>query len=331
MDNKGSLNVLAMTIMMLTLFVSSAQARIIEVQEAQKPPFNVVFEPKQQVYHTGERIQFTFKSEKRCYLYLFSIDEENGVGYMILPNKLQQYHKYKAGIRYTVPERPLEFFADEPGVENIVMVASRKKLDLDFGSYVRFKDFFQTKSETMIKDLKALSIRPRQEKADMVMLETEVIVKSPEGEASDLLSEAPAATPQEPAARAEESTARAASVATFVSSDKTTYGLGDMMKLTYGADEPGVVYLYMITPDGKQEFLLKQRVDGKRFYQQKARVTEPIGEHALYAVYDKQGDLDENSVALPATLGKTAEKGLALIDETRPEHFSKYSFTVTTR
>ncbi len=301
----------------LTLLVSVAQARIIEVHEAEKPPFNVVFEPKQKVYHAGEKIEFTFKTEKQCYLYLFSIDEDKDVGYMLLPNDLQQYHKYKANTPYTVPERTIEFTAGEPGVENVVMVASRKKLDLNFGSYVRFKDFHQAKADVMIKDLKALSVRPRQEKADMVIRETQIIVVGPDGvkpEPGDQVSD-PAPTPPVSAEEA---------VVAFISADRTSYELGDTMKLSFGADAPGFVYLYLIEPKGKHTFMKKQEVDGKRFYQEKARVTKPSGEHVLVAVYDKEGDLDIGAFTPPSSAVK--HKGLELIAE--PQFYASYSFTV---
>ena len=50
-------------------------------------PLKVEFIPVKQVFKTGEAIRFKVKGSETFYLYLFSVDEKNNKGYMILPQQ----------------------------------------------------------------------------------------------------------------------------------------------------------------------------------------------------------------------------------------------------
>lgn len=310
--NKRHLVPLLTLVLCLFLLHGLAEGRNIQIQTAEKPPFAVTFEPAQKVYHAGERIQFVFKSEKSCYLYLFSIDEKNNTGVMILPNDLHKYNKFRANTKYTVPDKPVEFYAKEPGVENVIMVASQKKLNFNPGSYVRLKDSYQAKADVILKDLKALSIRPQEEKADTVMLEAQVIVVGPG-------ASKPEAGSSGASARARTAGNETAAMA-FIAADRKDYKVGDELKMTYGADQPGQVSVYLVEPSGKKTLLKKQDVDGEHFYKIKAEVTRPAGEHTLLAVYGKEPAKGE--------AGADAKKGLSVIDDAKDAISASVTFKV---
>jgi hypothetical protein len=140
--------------------------------------FQVRFEPLKDVYQTGERIRFKIKANKTCYLYLFSIDEAQNRGYVLLPNVKQQYNKYKADVEYNVPEKDVEFFSDQPGTERIVMVASTKKLDIKMEKYVKAGDLFRSEAKAMEQDVKELRIRSSGDKeTQKVVQELTVVIK----------------------------------------------------------------------------------------------------------------------------------------------------------
>ncbi len=85
-------------------------------------------------YRVNEKIRFKIKSNKAVFVYMFNIDPATGKALLILPNKYQS----KGKIKYPgdnqwrlLPNQSLEFYADRPGTERIVMVASEKYIDIN--------------------------------------------------------------------------------------------------------------------------------------------------------------------------------------------------------
>ncbi len=95
---------------------------------------NVQINTEKSSYRPNERIRFKVKSNKRVFIYLFNIDPVTKKGLLILPNHLQTQNQiqYPGDNRwYLLPNKALEFYADRPGTERILMVASEKYIDID--------------------------------------------------------------------------------------------------------------------------------------------------------------------------------------------------------
>jgi len=272
--------------------------------------FRVTFEPLKSAYNVGERIQFRIKGNKTFYLYLFNIDSGQNRGYVLLPNVLQQYHKYRANTEYLVPEKNVEFYSERAGTERIIMLASTEKLDMKLEKYTKSGNFFTSDAPQIEQEVKSLRIRPKKKEARKVTREISLVILG-EGRRSGRVPP-PAETPP-PAERQR--------VSAFVSSDRTAYRAGEIMKISFGADKKGFVYLFSIEPDGRRTLLTKQAVSGQKFYQVAGRATLPGGKHSLVAVYDERGNLNPGAIPLPGS-----GKGIELID--RPGSYAVYHLTV---
>ena len=85
-------------------------------------------------YRKGEAIRLKVKGNKTFYLYLINVNPRSGRGVAILPNRHQTENriKYPGDSKWRkVPNDSLEFYSDRRGKERIIMVASRRYLDVD--------------------------------------------------------------------------------------------------------------------------------------------------------------------------------------------------------
>lgn len=278
--------------------------------------FVVEFEPVKPVFNAGEPIRFKVMGNKTFYLYLFSIDEKANRGYVLLPNLRQQYNKYKANTEYNVPEKNIEFFSDNPGTEKIIMLASTKKLDVKMDKYTKAGNFMSSNASDVEQETKALRVRSRDQKAQRVSQELSLVIV---GKADDAGGNRDDQRQPPPAADRQDS------VSTFISSDKTEYGVGDTIVISYGADKEGYIHLFSVEPDGKRTFLKTQKVTGKKFYQVRAKAAAPGGVHKLVAIYGKERNLKEGSA--DALNLEEAGKAVRLIDE-GPDSYAVYTLTV---
>jgi len=280
-----------------------AQAIKIRSTEQESGDLKVSLEPTKPIYRVGEAIRLRVEANKDVYLYLFGINRESNTAYVLLPNDLEGERVYSARKKHLVPGQEVEFIADKPGLEELVAVASTKRIDLDTGRYRKEEGYYHTHPEAMEKDLKAIRTR-NQNKAEQVSLELKLTV----------IGRTASAGPAGP------------EVATYVSTDRQEYRIGDPMKITFGADEEGYIYLYYFEPDGRKVFLKKQEVDGVRHYQVRAEATAPIGRHRLVAVFNKDGDLDDKAAA--ARDFSEEFKGITLIED-KPAPYAVYYLTIT--
>lgn len=272
-------------------------------------PLNVEFTPVKQVFKTGEAIRFNVKGSETFYLYLFSVDERNNKGYMILPNKKQQYIKYKAGRTYTVPEKYIEFYSDSPGREKIIMLASTKKMDVRFDQYAKAGNILSANVDTVVQETKALGIRSRKAKAKHVTKELSLMITG-DGQHSGVVPPSHNGSDR---------------AAPFVSTNKSSYRVGDPIRITFGADKPGYVHLYINEPGGRQAFLATKRVSGRDFHQVNATASRPGGAHQIIAVYDDNATPNKSWIH---TLGtKEISKDIHLAPDT-PDAYAVYHFTI---
>ena len=116
----------------------SSSDKLVRIRPAgntgQTSALNVEINTEKSSYRPNERIRFQVKSNKRVFIYLFNIDPVTKKGLLILPNQLQTQSQiqYPGDNRwYLLPNKALEFYADRPGTERILMVASEKYIDID--------------------------------------------------------------------------------------------------------------------------------------------------------------------------------------------------------
>ena len=268
---------LAVVLGMILTLGGAPLASALEVRPGRSGELDVAFEPVKPVYSVGERIRFRVKGNQTFYLYLFSIDDQTNRGVVILPNRLQQYNKYRPGELYIVPEKDVEFYGDRPGRERIIMVASTEKLDVDWRQYSVSGDFWTGSAKEMDETVKTLRFRRRGDDdagPDRVAHEVDLVIM---GEAGARRRPDPTPPPSlDPAPDA---------AMAFVSTDRTEYRRGDTIAILFGADQEGTVTLYLEEPDGNRRELARQEVTGRDFYRLRARATAPSGRHRITAVY----------------------------------------------
>ncbi|MEW6267487.1 MAG: DUF4384 domain-containing protein [Thermodesulfobacteriota bacterium] len=289
---------LALALLLAVSLGLAARAAALEIR-ATAGDFKVVFTPLQDKFKVGERIDFQVRGNKDFFLYLFSVDAQRSKGYVLLPNKFQQ-NSYKANREYRVPEPNVEFFSRKPGLEKVIMIASTTKLNLDTAGYAKSGDFLSTAAADLETQVKALSLRPAQPGQQTLTQEFELVIAGPDRK------------PPAPAAQA------GSGATAFVSTDRTKYKVGERIKITYGADKAGFVYLFQVDPQGKKSLLKKQAVNGQGFLQETGQADAPAGRHAVIAVYDETGDLDA---------GEMMSKGIRLFEE-KPRPHAVYQLEI---
>ena len=287
----------------LLLLASAMSAQAVEIESNQKPNFSsqqvtaeqgglkVTFQPVKTEYQVGENIQFKFITNKPVYLYLFSIDKDGDKGSVLLPNPSQADNHYPKPERFhLVPYTKFTLIADKKGVEHFQMVASTKKQDFD-SSNLKAAGKVWVGSARDVQS-KALGIR---RKDQTVSLDLKVLVV-PKSNPDPIPM--PETQPSMPAANTDENIA-----GTFIATSRQQYRVNEKIKMVYGADQKGIVILYLVTPGGKRQMLHQQDVDGNSIYSLTAMAKEPIGNHLLIAEY--------------ASPGKSAQgKGLEMLSPT---------------
>lgn len=263
---------------------------------ASESGLRVIMEPLRSSYAVGEAIRFRVHGNQRFFLYVYTVDDETGEAILLLPNKKEQDNKYEPGQTFTIPHPSIEFYSDSPGEEHVIMVASRKHIDLNSARFRDMGDFSATTTKDLEKAFAAKGIYLQEEdgsrRQDVVVTDLKLpIHKDSEPEAAN----APRAV-------------------TFVSTDKTRYREGERVKIVFGADRPGWVHLYIVEPGGTYTLLTRLAVDGKTLNELTARAKSPTGPHVLLAAYSEAKHLDEallNDIAAQTDL----TKGLSPIGE----------------
>ena len=250
---------------MLTAMALSVGAIEVQNYTAQSDNLKVTFKPVKEEISIGDQFVFELKTSRDVYLYLFSMDENNNIGQVLL--KDVKYKDTETFVPVPDPYSDTTWKADKVGVERFSMIASTKKINQDWDN--------QDASKALFGLFK---------KKEQVQINLEVKVSSPE---------------QTPAT---ESSMTSAPVA-FVSTARQTYKIGDTVKILYGADQAGTVTLYLEEPSGKREEVLQTNVDGKKFYKLAAKASAPLGDHKLIAEF-AAGSNASKGLELPAGAGQ---------------------------
>ena len=105
---------------------------------SQAPPFRVkvgVTDDRRRDFRIGERVTFTFSSERDCYLYLLNVDSQ-GDFQIIFPNPHHKSNLVRAGVEKRIPDETIgeafDFVFREPaGEEMIKAIATLEPLQLE--------------------------------------------------------------------------------------------------------------------------------------------------------------------------------------------------------
>jgi hypothetical protein len=257
-----------------------------------KKGLEVEIEALRSSYAVDEPIRFRVRGNQTFFLYLFNIDDDDDEGVLILPNRLDSGNKYPGGRSYTAPNPGVEFVADRPGTERVLMVASTRYLDLKTADYDRRGDFWVSSAKGLEAQLKGIRVRPREPEVDEDVIVKEISVR--------VRGEGYVDYPREADTDAQ----------VFVSADRTVYRVGDRVRVLYGANTPGWVHLYTRDPRGREQLLKARRVSGDQIHTLEAVAEKPKGSHALVIRYSEEKDLEIGKEA-----GGSGEKGLRLVDD----------------
>ena len=276
-------NFLCSTVCTLVLLTSAISAWAIKIEPNQDPDFStqqvtaeqgglkVTFQPLKTEYQIGEKVQFKFIPNKPVYLYVFNIDKENDTGNVLLPNPSQTDNKYPKPQRFhLVPYTKFTLTADKVGVEHFKIVASTKKQEFDSQNLKAAGNVWSGSAGNVTK---ALRIRSKDQ---TVSLDIKVRVVAQSNSTTTTTTTTPPNTDENIAG-------------TFIATSRQHYKVDEKINIVYGADQKGVVKLYLVEPDGKRLMLHEQEVDGNSIYTLMARATEPIGNHQLIAEYENPG------------------------------------------
>lgn len=302
----------------LTICCSVVNSNALRLGDSQEGDGNlaVSFTPTKTTVKVNEDVRFKVKGNKKFYLYLFSVGND-GTGSLLLPNDQQKSQIFKENQEYTVPDKNgAAFVADKPGTEEVIMVASTIKLEIDRGKYKSFGQFMVAKDEDIQAEIKALKLRAQEEKAQQVVQTAKIVVA---GKPSAERGAQPGAG------------SAADDVAPFVACNKAVFKDGEKMLISYGANKAGYVYLWIADESGVH-FLKKEKVDGERFNTAEGIAASPFGAQKLVAVYNAKGDLDEKAVNFAGIVDSKSSpeaeaKGVTLT--AKPQNFAVYQLDIS--
>lgn len=270
-----------------TALAADADEKAINVRDSgsRAGDLRVNFEPLNSVYEVDEPIRFRVRGNKTFFLYVYTVDKDTGNAVLLLPNRKQTGNKYPGGSYYNVPNRSVEFYADERGQERIVMVASSKYIDVDRARFKSVGDFAMVQEKALEDEFEAKGIRIRRGENRRRPSSKDVIVKD-----IDL------AIVGKRHREDRIGFADRQSAIPFVSTVRDQYYVGEKMRVVFGADKPGYVHLYTVEPGGSVSLLTRRKVDGESLETLVARAEAPLGEHALVALWSKGRDMEARRV-----------------------------------
>ena len=251
---------------------TDATEKAIRVQSSKQ--LKVDISTTKETYRVGEPIRFRVKGNQSFFLYMYTVDED-GEAVLLLPNAEQEGNKYPGKRSYMVPNKGVEFAADESGKEEVILIASRKYISVDKDKFAKSASFFTGSAEDMESEFTSKGIVVRKPDSSNSKKRDGIVVKrmeiSVKGKArnrydADDSDDVPEGTP-------------------FVSANKTRYETGNKVRLSYGADKSGYVHLYIVEPGGAYSRLQTKKVKADQAYYLNAVAEAPTGKHTVVAIY----------------------------------------------
>ena len=315
MERRKMLGVILAGVLGLGSSLAAAQDKAIQVREAGEA-LKVSVEPTKPEYKVDEPIRFRVKGNDSFYLYVYSVDAATGNAWLLLPNKKSKDNRFEGGVAHAVPGRNVEFVADKPGKEKVVVVASAKKLDIESAKFASEGDFSRASESDMEKSFesKGIRVRDREESASadgVVVKRMEIAVVAGEE-------------------RRREARAEGDGGVVFVTTARSSYSVGERVEVIYGADKAGWVHLYLVEPDGAYSLLKRGKVRGGEMLKVRATAEEPLGEHVLVTLLTKGEEVDERILDRVGE-GKDSAKGLRVTGRGDEPAISTRTITIKRR
>jgi len=276
--------------------------------QANEDDLQVDFKASQARYRVGEPIQFEIHANRPFFLYLFSINTATQRGTMIMPNALARGNKYPANYHFLVPNASVTFSTEQAGIQKVVMVASRQKLEFDTQNYPYTGPFKVTQAKNIEDMLKGITLRPMGwlNPHQVVVQELAINVLTHIQTNNEASSQTPIRPPP----------------ISFVVTDKQHYTIGEHVHILYGADQAGWMQLYLEQTSGKRQLLKEHPINGQGFYRLKALAQKPKGSHQLIARFQSKG----NNSGL-SQMASTESKSLPWPDTSSSKEFA-YRFWI---
>jgi len=259
--------------------------------------FDFNINPLKTQYKKGEPIFFSIAGNKSFFLYIISSYYNSCNAKLIIPDSMDPLNQYMPSRDYIVPDKRFQFVADKAGKLNIVAIASSEKINFSFKKLINKNVFCYENLDDIEKTIKRHFFKHRNDfNKEIIIKLLEININSNNNRYQDkkiVISERFNRNDFEKFNSINNSHDKNRT-AVFISSDKIEYKTNESIKLSYGADNAGFVYVYMINPDGKFRFLKKQKVNGNIFYQTDSYANNISGSYIFVAIYNRFGDINES-------------------------------------
>jgi len=233
-------------------------------------------EPLKKTYKVNEPIRFRMNGDKDYYLYLYSVNED-GSAVQLFPNKKQKNNRFVAGRTYVMPGGDSKPLTADTGntTEQLIVVASLKKLDFNYDSFESSGDYYTGKGDFLKNQFKSKDIRwgdaandtgESTSKRDSVTRAINLKISNQRYDESNRDDDSAQSTG-----------------AVLLNANKKTYDVGDTMRIMYVAPVDGVVTLAYEYEDGSRQILQKSKVGAGELKTVKATAEAPGGKHTLLA------------------------------------------------
>ena len=279
---KHKLIILIFQLCIFTFSLFSLKSYAIDIRHKGQKSLNVSFEPIKSVYKVGEPIYFRVTANKSFFLYILNIKENSNRAYVLLPNELQQMNRYIANRQYIVPNKNIEYYSENSGIEKVLMVASIKELPLQINKLKKSGIFPYGKFNNLKKRLRVFNKDPLDSESQVKFKEISLIIKgSSISNENNIFNN-----------NSQDHTG------VFISSDRIEYNVNDLIKISFGADKAGFLSLYSFNPLGEITLIKKQPVSGRNFYQIFAEASYPIGQYKVCSIFTTYGQIDQYHIKL---------------------------------
>lgn len=288
----------------------------VETTVRSSDPFDVEVMFNKNVFKVNEDFGFKIKGNDRFFLYVFYIDKKAQKAVLILPTQEHKGNMYPAGQTLNVPSKG-SFYADEVGVEEMVIVASKKYFDWDTTGYTKMGDMMATDVDQFNQQVKALRYRPQgstnsSTPAPSSSSTTSTTTNKPESVVvKKVRLTIEPAQGQAPVASAPSASEKPI---VFVSTDKLYYRANETVQLAVGATHAGWVTLYSVDKNQQATLLKQLEIGGPSFQRFNAVAGGPSGYQAIIAVYSDKANLPDIG-ALVDDVKPTQQKGLIIVDK----------------
>lgn len=289
----------------------------VETTVRSNDPFDVEVMFDKNTFKVEENFGFKVKGNQRFFLYVFYLDKKENKAVLVLPTGDHKGNMYEAGKTLSVPTTG-SFYADTPGTEEMIVVASKKYFEWNTDGYTSLGNMLSVDMKQFEQQLKALHYRADEKpnasapvaKPEALIVKKIVLVIEPKQGGSAM--PAPAAN-EKPVV--------------FVSTDKMNYAIDDTVQIVVGATHAGWVSVFAVD-EKEQVSLLKQiELGGPTFQRFNAVVAGPAGYQGIIAVYSDTATLPDLG-GLIEDIKPTRQKGLVIVDK-RPINAAVRQIKVT--